>query len=89
MNAIYQLSFLNKKEEDMIWKDLLKKIKVFKDLSSEEINLVEKLVKERVYDAGTKVIKEGAPSTEFFICIDGELIIQIDVPVEGLSRLVQ
>lgn len=45
VNAIYQLSFLNKKEDDMIWKDLLKKIKVFKDLSSEEINLVEKLVK--------------------------------------------
>jgi CRP-like cAMP-binding protein len=83
VNAIYQLSFLNKKEEDMIWKDLLKKIKVFKDLSSEEINLVEKLVKERVYDAGTKVIKEGEPSTEFFICIDGELIIQINVPGRG------
>ncbi|MCK4252668.1 cyclic nucleotide-binding domain-containing protein [candidate division WOR-3 bacterium] len=67
----------------MMWKDLLKKIKVFKDLTPEEINLVEQLVKERIYKAGTKIIKEGEPSTEFFICLDGELIIQIDVPGRG------
>jgi len=67
----------------MRWKDLLKETKVFKDLSSEEINLVEKLAKERTYKAGTKVLKEGEPPVEFFICIEGELAIQIDVPGRG------
>lgn len=67
----------------MSWEDLLKKTKVFKDLSSEEINMVEKPAKERTYKADSRVIKEGNPSTEFFICIEGELVIQIDVPGRG------
>ncbi len=64
----------------MKWVDLLRKTKVFKDLSSEEINLVEQLAEERACKAGTKVLKEGEPSAECFICIEGELRIQIDVP---------
>lgn len=86
VNAVKIVYKLKNKEEDMSWEDLLKKTKVFKDLSSEEINMVEKLAKETTYKADSKVFKEGNPSTEFFICIEGKLEIQINVPGRGTIR---
>lgn len=67
----------------MIWADTLKKTRVFKDLTSGELDLIEKLVDERSCTAKTKVVKEGDSSTNFYICVEGELAIQIDVPGRG------
>ncbi len=67
----------------MKWEDFLKKTNVFKDLSSEEIHLVSGLAQERTYKANTKVLKEGESPTEFFVCIEGNLAIQIEVPGRG------
>lgn len=67
----------------MTWAGTLIKTKVFKDLTAEEIGLVEKLVGDRSYKANTKVVKEGDASTDFYICVEGELALQIDVPGRG------
>ena len=67
----------------MMWASTLRETKVFKDLTAEEIDLVEKLVNDRSYKTETKVVKEGDSATKFYICVEGELAIQIDVPGRG------
>ena len=64
--------------------DTLRKIKVFKGLTAEEIDVIEKLGEERTYKAGTIVLKESNAATDFYICIEGELVIQINVPGRGV-----
>ncbi|MDI6839667.1 MAG: cyclic nucleotide-binding domain-containing protein [bacterium] len=39
---------------------------------------------ERSCKAGTKIVDEGSSCGEFFICIEGELAVQIDVPGKGV-----
>lgn len=67
----------------MGWEDFLKKTNVFKDLSSKEIHLVSGLARERTYKPKTKVLEEGESPAEFYVCIEGNLVIQIDVPGRG------
>jgi len=51
----------------------LKKVPIFGKLPAKELEYVARSVKERVYESGTVIVKEGDPGLGFFLIIEGRV----------------
>jgi CRP-like cAMP-binding protein len=57
---------------------ILEMVDLFSDLKPEQLARIDKLCKEAVYLQGETIFREGSPSEEFYIIIDGEVAIKVD-----------
>ena len=62
---------------------VLEQVDIFEDLSPSQLDLVEKICKERSFNQGEVVFEENSPSREFYVITDGEVEIQIDPDTIG------
>lgn len=51
----------------------LRKVPIFSKLPARELEYVARSVKERVYEAGTVIVKEGDPGLGFFLITEGRV----------------
>jgi len=51
----------------------LKKVPIFGKLPAKELEYVARSVKERVYESGTVIVKEGDPGLGFFLITEGRV----------------
>ena len=62
---------------------ILEQVDIFEDLTSGQLDLIETVCSEKVYNQGEVVFEENSPSREFYIIADGEVDIQIDPDTIG------
>jgi len=53
--------------------DHLRKVPIFSKLPAKELEHIARSVKERVYESGTVIIKEGDPGLGFFLITEGRV----------------
>jgi CRP/FNR family transcriptional regulator, cyclic AMP receptor protein len=53
--------------------DLIRKLPLFELCSKRDLRRIAALADERSLDAGTELMSEGEPGTEFFVVVDGEV----------------
>jgi len=51
----------------------LKKVPIFSKLPAKELEYIARSVKERVYESGTVIVKEGDPGLGFFLITEGRV----------------
>lgn len=56
----------------------LKKVPIFGALPARELDFVARSVKERVYDPGAVIVKQGEPGVGFFLIADGRVEVTHD-----------
>jgi CRP/FNR family transcriptional regulator, cyclic AMP receptor protein len=56
---------------------ILQMVDIFSDLSSEHLDCIYEICKEKVYPQGAMIIEEYTPSKEFYILLDGEVEILV------------
>jgi CRP-like cAMP-binding protein len=56
----------------------LKKVPIFGALPSRELEFVARSVKERVYEPGAMIVKQGEPGIGFFLIADGRVEVSHD-----------
>ena len=59
---------------------------VFRDLPREEIETVAATLQTIEVDAGETIVRQGAPADKFFIIVDGEVAVEVDVADGGQPR---
>jgi len=59
--------------EPVSYVDHLRKVPIFSKLSAKELEHIARSVKERVYESGTVIIKEGDPGLGFFLITEGRV----------------
>ena len=57
--------------------DQLKRVPLFSELDDKELKSIASTLKERTFDAGTKVTEEGASGIGFFVIEDGSATVSI------------
>ena len=57
------------------YSDILKKLKLFKDFHEEELSKICDLLIESTYDEGELIINEGDYGTNFYIIVEGILVV--------------
>lgn len=63
---------------------LLELVDIFSDLSSEQLAEIDKICVQETYFQGETIFEENSPSTGFFVILDGEIEIQINIePAPG------
>jgi voltage-gated potassium channel len=62
---------------------ILEQVDIFEDLTSEQLDLVDKICTEKNYKQDEVVFEENSLSREFFIIADGEVDIQVDPDTIG------
>ena len=67
--------------------NLLKKVSLFEGLTSEQLEKVAGIAKERAFAAGDRVFKEGERGDEFFVIVSGKVRISKNVPGIGEEAL--
>jgi len=67
--------------------EFLKKIALFSDLTSEELELVAKITEEKVIESGKTLFQEDSPRNALFLIIDGEVEIFKTSPFGDEKRL--
>lgn len=53
--------------------DYLRKAPIFKGLPARELEFIARSVKERVFEPGTVIVKQGDPGVGFFMIVDGRV----------------
>lgn len=53
--------------------DLLKKVPIFSDLPRKELEWISRSLKERVYEPGAVIVKQGDPGVGFFLIAEGNV----------------
>jgi CRP-like cAMP-binding protein len=56
----------------------LKKVPIFGTLPARELEFVARSIKERVYEPGTVIVKQGEPGVGFFLIADGRVEVTHD-----------
>ncbi len=56
----------------------LKKVPIFSKLPARELEFVARSVKERVYEPGTVIVKQGEPGVGFFLIAEGRVEVARD-----------
>lgn len=56
----------------------LKKVPIFKDLPGKELASIARSMKERVYEPGAVIVKQGDPGVGFFLIADGRVEVSHD-----------
>jgi CRP/FNR family transcriptional regulator len=62
---------------------LLEQIDIFEELTSDQLDLINKICSERSFNRGETIFEENSLSKEFFIIGNGEVDIQIDPDTIG------
>ncbi len=57
---------------------ILEKVDIFADLNPQQLSQIYSICKEMVFFQGELIFAEGAPSTEFYIILEGEVSIQVN-----------
>ncbi len=58
--------------------EYLRKVPIFKPLPPRELEFVARSVKERVYEPGAVIVKQGDPGVGFFMIVDGTVEVTHD-----------
>lgn len=53
--------------------DYLRKAPIFKGLPARELEFIARSVKERIFEPGTVIVKQGDPGVGFFMIVDGRV----------------
>ncbi len=72
----------------MIEDDLLRKIFLFRDLTSDELALVEAISQEEQFKKGTTIFREGTTGDKFYFVISGAIKLCQQIPGMGEEALV-
>jgi len=56
----------------------LRKVPLFAGLTAEELGLIARSVKERVYEPGTVIVRQGDPGMGFYLIADGRVEVTHD-----------
>lgn len=56
----------------------LKKVPIFSKLPARELEFIARSVKERVYEPGTVIVKQGEPGVGFFLIAEGRVEVEHD-----------
>ena len=59
--------------------EYLRKVPIFKGLPQQELEFIARSVKERVYEPGAVIVKQGDPGIGFFMIVEGK----VDVAHDG------
>ena len=59
--------------------EYLRKVPIFKGLPAKELGFIARSVKERVYEPGAVIVKQGDPGVGFFMIMEG----RVDVGHDG------
>lgn len=62
---------------------ILEQVDIFQDLTTAQLELIDKICHEKTYNKGEVIFEENTPSREFCIIMDGEVEIQIDPDTIG------
>lgn len=62
---------------------ILEQVDIFEDLTSEQLDLIDKICAEKNYQQDEVIFEENSLSREFFIIADGEVDIQVDPDTIG------
>ena len=57
---------------------ILEKVEIFADLTSQQLKQIYTICKEMVFFQGELIFAENTPSTEFYVILEGEVAIQVD-----------
>jgi len=58
--------------------EYLRQVPIFKALPARELEFISRSVKERTYEPGTVIVKQGDPGIGFFMIIDGRVEVSHD-----------
>jgi len=58
--------------------EYLKKVPMFKSLPARDLEAVARSLKERVYEPGAVIVKQGDPGVGFFLIVDGRVEVSQD-----------
>jgi len=58
--------------------EYLRKVPIFKGLPAREIEFISRSVKERIYEPGAVIVKQGEPGIGFFMIVDGRVDVSHD-----------
>ncbi|MDQ6887281.1 MAG: cyclic nucleotide-binding domain-containing protein [Gemmatimonadota bacterium] len=67
--------------------DLLREVPLFTGLSSEELERVTEICRERRFESGERIFREGEPGNRLYVIVDGEVRISRDIPGAGEEAL--
>ena len=62
---------------------ILEQVDIFEDLTSEQLDLIDKICAEKKYKQDEVIFEENSLSREFYIIADGEVDIQVDPDTIG------
>jgi CRP-like cAMP-binding protein len=62
---------------------ILEQVDIFEDLTSEQLDLIDKICAEKNYKQDEVIFEENSLSREFFVIADGEVDIQVDPDTIG------
>jgi CRP/FNR family transcriptional regulator, cyclic AMP receptor protein len=58
---------------------ILEMVDIFSDLTPDQLKLIYTTCKEKVYNRGDVIIKEHTPNTDFFVLLDGEVEVVVQI----------
>lgn len=58
--------------------EYLRKVPIFKELPANEVGMIARSLKERVYEPGTTIVKQGDPGVGFFLIAEGQVEVTHD-----------
>jgi CRP-like cAMP-binding protein len=58
--------------------DYLKQVPIFKALPAGELEFIARSIKERIYEPGAVIVKQGEPGVGFFLIADGRVEVSRD-----------
>lgn len=58
--------------------DYLRKVPIFKGLPPRELEFISRSVKERTYESGSVIVKQGDPGVGFFMIVEGKVEVAHD-----------
>jgi CRP-like cAMP-binding protein len=58
---------------------ILEMVDIFTDLSAEQLKLIYTVCKEKVYNKGEVIIQEHTPNTDFYVLLDGEVEVVVQL----------
>jgi CRP-like cAMP-binding protein len=60
------------------YREYLRRVPIFKGLPERELEFIARSVKERAFEPGTVIVKQGDPGIGFFMIVDGRVEVRHD-----------
>ncbi|MFZ6026546.1 MAG: cyclic nucleotide-binding domain-containing protein [Chloroflexota bacterium] len=65
---------------------ILEMVDIFSDLTPDQLKLIYSVCKEKVYNKGDLIIQEHTPNTDFYVLLDGEVEVIVQVAENNPPR---